>query len=764
MPNTPSRMARKQARRPKKKSRRWLTVIKALLILFAVGVVSGLGLFAYYASSAPTVTEAQLKSGGSPTLYDASNHVFTTLGVESRTYVHSDQIPQTLKDAVVSIEDRRFYQERWGIDPIRIVGATFSNVMGRLTGRSNGLQGGSTLTQQLIKLSVFSTKASDQTLKRKAQEAWLAIKLEQKYSKEQILEYYINKVYMDNAQRGMGTAAHYYFNKDLKQLDLSQLALLAGMPQSPAGYDPYEHPEAALNRRNEVLQAMVTNKKVSQAEANAAKAKPVTDGLAKKKAQTNDSTTDKVIDSYLTSVIKEVKKETGIDPYSENLKIYTNIDMKAQRRLYDIVNTNDYVTFPNDSLQTAVTITDPQTGRVIAQSGGRKTGNVRLAYNRATQNDRSNGSTMKPLLDYGPAIEYLNYSTYQQMEDAPYMWPGSDVPVNNIDHKFLGRISIRDALVKSRNPVAGRTLEAVGLAKGLNFLKGLGITLPSNQRVYPSAIGASATTEQEAAAYGAFANGGTYYKPSYVRKIVDMDGRTTTFEHQGTKAMKASTAYMITDILKSVMTRGTGIYARIPGLYEAGKTGTSDYGAPELKTNPALSGLAKDIWFTGYTTQRVMSIWTGYDKPLQNGLGASSNLIAQQIYKAMMSYLVDSENLPNQDWHKPSSVQVAHILKGSNPGTAVTGNTANTTRELYVRGHGPATQTAAIETPSSTSATSSTTSESTSTASTPAASTSSESSSSSVSDDTSATVPSSNTESSDTASSTESSAASTEQH
>lgn len=202
--------------------------------------------------------------------------------------------------------------------------------------------------------------------------------------------------------------------------------------------------------------------------------------------------------------------------------------------------------------------------------------------------------------------------------------------------------------------------------------------------------------------------------------------------------MKASTAYMITDMLKGVLTGGTGVYARIPGLHEAGKTGTSDYGDPELKSNPALSGLAKDIWFTGYTTQRTMSIWTGYDKPLQNGLGNDSNLIAQQIYKAMMSYLVESENLPNKDWHKPSSVLVEHILKGSNPGTAVTGNMANTTRELYVRGHGPSTKTAVADTPTSSSSTSSSVS-STSSSET----SSSSSSSSSVSSTSSSAVSSS---------------------
>ena len=211
MPNTPSRMARRRAPKPKAKKKRrwWLTTIKAILIAVLVVLIGGGSLFAYYASSAPKVTETELKAGGGSTVYDASGNQFMSLGVENRSYVSASQIPQQLKDAVVSIEDRRFYQERWGIDPIRIVGAFTRNVIGKITGNSNGIQGGSTLTQQLIKLSVFSTKASDQTLKRKAQEAWLAVKLEQKFSKEQILEFYINKVYMDNAQVGMGTAAKY---------------------------------------------------------------------------------------------------------------------------------------------------------------------------------------------------------------------------------------------------------------------------------------------------------------------------------------------------------------------------------------------------------------------------------------------------------------------------------------------------------------------------------------------------------------------------
>ncbi len=383
-----------------------------MLLIF----IAGVGLFSWYAKDAPEVTQAKLESGGSSTIYDRSGNEITTLGLENRDYVKASEIPQQLKDAVVSIEDRRFYDEKLGIDPVRILGAAFNN----MTGTGDGLQGGSTLTQQLIKLSVFSTKSSDQTLRRKAQEAWLAMQVQQKYSKDQILEYYINKVFMNYGQYGMSTGAKFYFNKSLKDLSLAQTAFIAGLPQSPAGYDPYEYPQKATQRRNAVIDAMLRDKKITAAAAKQAKATPITDGLQPKQQQTNTTTNDKVIDSYLTQVIAEVKKKTGLNPYTDNLDIYTNIDMSAQKRLYDIVNTDDYVSFPDDAFQTGVTMTDPDNGQVLAQIGGRKTGDVRLAYNRAAQNTRSNGSTMKPLMDYGPAIEYLNYSTYEQMTDEPY--------------------------------------------------------------------------------------------------------------------------------------------------------------------------------------------------------------------------------------------------------------------------------------------------------------------------------------------------------
>ena len=247
-----------------------LGALTALLALFVIGAT----VFFVYAKNAPELSENKLTSGVNSVIYDANGDKITSLGNENRTYIKTEDIPQQLKDAVVSIEDRRFYKHH-GVDPVRIVSASLSNV----TGSSAGLKGGSTLDQQLIKLSFFSTKKADQTLKRKSQEAWLAMQLDKEYSKEQILTFYINKVFMGYGTYGMETAAKYYYGKSLKNLDLAQTAMIAGIPNAPSTYNPYSSPKLATQRRNDVLDAMVANKKISQAQANEAKQEDVTDGL-----------------------------------------------------------------------------------------------------------------------------------------------------------------------------------------------------------------------------------------------------------------------------------------------------------------------------------------------------------------------------------------------------------------------------------------------------------------------------------------------------
>ncbi|MBW1605594.1 PBP1A family penicillin-binding protein [Lactobacillus sp. Sy-1] len=623
-------------------------IILGVLAFFVVVFALGTGLFFYYASSAPQITYNALSSDNSTKIYDSSGKVISRLGIQNREYVKSKNIPTQLKEAVVSIEDRRFYKEG-GVDPLRIIGAAFGN----LTDSSLGLQGGSTLTQQLVKLSVFSTAATDRTLKRKAQEAYLAIKVNQQYSKDQILEFYINKVYMGNNVYGMQTAAEYYYGKKLSKLSLPEFALLAGMPQSPTNYNPYQYPKYAKERRNQVLQAMVRNKEISQATADKAKAVSIKHGLAKTHRNTDvTSVNEKYIDAYLKQTLQELKAR-GYNTNS-GLKVYTNLNLSNQKYLYNLANHNSSIAFPNNQFQVGATMMNSNNGKVVAMLGNRKT-KVSFGLNRAVQTDRSSGSTMKPLMDYGPAIEYLHYPTYQTVQDTPFTYPGTTTKLMDFDDRYEGDISMRRALVESRNIPAIRTLQEVGIDRATEFLKGLGISQKSQYQLQ-NGIGAYISSEQEAAAYAAFANGGTYYKPYYINKIVEANGDVHNYSSKGTKAMSSATAFMITDMLKGVMTdsNGSGTAAKVDGLYEAGKTGTTQYPDNYLSSVPSYSSM--DSWFTGYTKNFSLSIWTGYDKPLEPNhyVSEQQSQIAQQIYKYEMAYA--SQNKPNVDWTKPNDV------------------------------------------------------------------------------------------------------------
>ncbi|WP_430732177.1 PBP1A family penicillin-binding protein [Apilactobacillus ozensis] len=634
----------KKGRFPVKKT------ILGILAFISLMIILGTGLFAYFASTSPQITYQSLSSDNSTKIYDDKKHVISRLGAQNRDYVKNNKIPTQLKQAVTSIEDRRFYKHK-GVDPIGILGAAASNV----TGSSLGLQGGSTLTQQLVKLSVFSTAYSDRTLKRKSQEAWLALKVERTYSKDKILEFYINKVYMGNNVYGMQTAAEYYYGKPLSKLSLPELALLAGMPQSPSGYNPYLYPEYATQRRNQVLNAMVRTKAISSEQAQQAKSVSVKKGLTKTHKKTELSTVkQKYIDSYLKQVIQELKSK-GLKTNS-GLKVYTNLDLSAQKHLYKLANNSPEVGFPNNRMQIGATLVDSQTGKVKAMLGSRKNNKVAFGLNRAVQTDRSSGSTMKPLMDYGPAIEYLKYPTYQLVNDTPYTYPGTSTSLKDFDYKYQGTITMHKALIESRNIPAIRTLQNVGINKATEFLSNLGITFNDTPNLQ-NGIGAYISSEQEAAAYAAFANGGTYHKPYLINKITFPDGKSTNYETKPVTAMSPETAFMITSMLKGVMNNqmGSGTEAKVPGLYEAGKTGSTQY--PDNSYKGVLPGYAAmDSWFTGYTKNYSLSIWTGYDRPVEVGnyLSANDLSIAQKIYKYEMQYI--SQNLSNEDWVKPANL------------------------------------------------------------------------------------------------------------
>ncbi|EFA24050.1 MULTISPECIES: penicillin-binding protein PBP1A [Streptococcus] len=625
-----------------------------LLTVFIAAIMLGGGLFLYYVSKAPALSESKLVATTSSKIYDSKNELIADLGSERRVNAQANEIPTELVNAIVSIEDHRFFSHR-GVDTIRILGASLRNLRG-----GGGLQGGSTLTQQLIKLTYFSTSTSDQTLSRKAQEAWLAVQLEQKATKQEILTYYINKVYMSNGNYGMQTAAQNYYGKDLKDLSLPQLALLAGMPQAPNQYDPYSHPEAAQERRDLVLSEMKSQGYISAEQYEKAINTPITDGLQSLRSGNNYPA---YMDNYLKEVIDQVEQETGYNLLTTGMEVYTNVDPAVQQRLWDIYNTDEYVNYPDDELQVASTIVDVTNGKVIAQLGARhQSSNVSFGMNQAVETNRDWGSTMKPITDYAPALEYDIYdSTASVVHDVPYNYPGTNTPVYNWDKSYFGNITLQYALQQSRNVTAVETLNKVGLDRAKTFLNGLGIDYPDMH--YANAISSNTTesnkkygasSEKMAAAYAAFANGGIYHKPMYINKIIFSDGSSKEFSDPGTRAMKETTAYMMTEMMKTVLTYGTGRGAYLSWLPQAGKTGTSNYTDDEIEKYIKNSGyVAPDEMFVGYTRKYSMAVWTGYSNRLTPIVG-DGFYVAAKVYRSMMTYL-STDDHPG-DWTMPEGL------------------------------------------------------------------------------------------------------------
>ena len=673
------------------KKKLWKKILIGIAAFVTVAIIAIVAIFAYYGATAPTIQASDLEGATETKILDKDGELIYSLGGEKRDLITSEQVPQLLKDAITSIEDKRFYSHM-GIDPIRIAGSFLRNAKaGQIT------QGGSTITQQLVKLAVFSTKKEDQTYKRKIQEIMLALQLERNYSKEQILTYYLNKVYMANNVYGFGTASHYYFNKELSDLTLPQVALLAGMPQAPNSYDPYANADQAKERRDLVLYSMKENGKITKEQYDQAVATPVTEGLIAHDNSVNSNDKALVYDSFVTMVLKEVQDKTGLDPYNDGLTIETTIDSKAQQRLFDILNTNDYIQYVNDKIQNAVVMLDTKTGAVRAVNGGRKQTTL-LGYNRVTDNSRSTGSTIKPVIDYGPAIEYLNYSTGQTIMDKRTTY-SNGVELNNWDFSHKGAMTLRTALVYSRNTTALQTFKAVGETNIKSFLNNLDIQIKNDGQDYlveSNSIGADISPIKMAAAYATFGNYGTYSKPYTVTKVTTRDGQVTEFKPEQKQAMKDSTAYMITDVLKDSFKYGFATQASIPGLPTAAKTGSSNYTVEQKRAMGAgdYDDIIPDSWFIGYSTDYTISAWTGYDNPYEQGGGVDTTEqeYSRLIYYYLMKYMAESSS--GDDWVQPDSVVKQQIEIGSDPlslpGPRTPANMIAT--ELFVKGHVPTAQ------------------------------------------------------------------------
>ncbi|MBU8567853.1 PBP1A family penicillin-binding protein [Virgibacillus pantothenticus] len=672
--NSQSRTARRKQKKAKKKPL-WKKILLSIVIIF---IVMGLGAgatAAYWIATAPDLDESKLSDPLASEFLDKDGKAFAVLGEKNRTKISYDDLPQVLIDAVTATEDARFF-EHSGIDLRRIGGAIIANIKNGF-----GSEGASTITQQVVEKSFLS---AEKKISLKVQEQWLALQLERDYSKEEIMEMYLNKIFYGSNAYGVAAAAETYFGKeDLNDLTLPEAAILAGLPQRPTAYNPFKNPELTKERMDTVLTLMVRHGKISEKEGEEARNVDIPSLLVEKKPETTP------YEGFLQQVEKEVKeKVNGADIYTDGLKIHTTIDQSAQKHVESLLTDSDAnpISYPDDEMQAAMTVLDTKTGAIRA-IGGRRNSEGKKELNYAIQNTTQAGSTFKPIISYGPAIEYNKISTYHQInDDKPYPIPGTNKTIRNWNRQYAGWMTARHALNQSLNVPAVKVLEEVGYDKAKEFAEGLGIKFADNKILIGDAIGGTKTEVtplQLAGAFRAFGNEGLYNEPYSVTKVEFPDGKTVELTPKAKPAMSDYTAYMMTDMMKTVVTEGTGKTANIPGLPVAGKTGTTSL--PEREGSP-------DAWFSGYTTNYTISAWVGgYQdeegkrEPIPDG----NTQIPLEMFKSTMTEL--SKDIETKDFVKPDSVVEAEVEKGSNPPAKPSAHTPadKIITELFVKGTEP---------------------------------------------------------------------------
>lgn len=604
-----------------------------LFIALCLVVFAGLGfgyIFAAY-QSLPAVGN-NMRPAVSSQVFDSHGRLITPLhSDQNRLPIDINKVPQNLQNAFIAAEDNRFY-EHIGIDPIGIFRAIFAN----LTNRGIA-QGGSTITQQLAKNAFLS---QEQTLKRKIQEAMLALEIEHKYSKKEILEMYMNQIYFGQGAYGIQTAAKTYFNKDVNELTLTQCAMLAGLPKSPNYYSPFNNLNEAKKRKNVVLDQMVKYGYVSAAEAEDAKNQDL--GLSK----SHQSKEADEYASFIDYVSQQVAKKYGDDAlYKEGLKIYTTMDVdkqhaavRAMRNLPNNYTDENGLTQP----QAAIVSIDPKTGHILAMVGGRG----QDSFNRASMAVRQPGSAFKPFV-YLTALQH-DMTPDTTMNDQPVTY-GSWSP-KNAGGSYSGTMTLSDALAHSVNTIAVQLADQVGTKNIIANAKKMGITtLDAKDDNLAMALGGltkGVTPLEMASAYGTFANKGVHVKPTAIVKILDRNGNVledaSTLEKEETKTrvMSEREAYEMTTMLEGVIDHGTGTAAAI-GRPAAGKTGTTDDN--------------KDAWFVGYTPDIVTAVWIGDDTGSHSLGEIYGGTIPAEIWKDYMSSATSDES--GGDFSAPSGME-----------------------------------------------------------------------------------------------------------
>ena len=635
-----SSFRRKKGKKTSKRKKR--KIFKVILIIFLgffiIGIIGFIAFMIYIATHAPEFSEENLYVSAPSIVLNKDGEEIAKLGAEKRVIISYDEIPEVLIDAIIATEDSRFFEHK-GVDWARFLKASIYQLLGQ-----SGAGGASTLTMQVSKKAYTNDEKSGiEGIIRKFTDVYVSMfVLEKNYTKEQILEFYVNSQWLAKNTYGVEQTALTYFGKSAKDLNVSEAAMIAGLFQAPGKYDPYKNPEATEIRRQNVLKLMLRHGYISKEEYEIAKKMTVEKIVIPKEESIYVSGEVSKYQSFIDVVVDEVKEKTGKNPYTSSMIIYTTLDTNIQDYVNDIMNG---VTFDweNDQVKAGVAVVNVKDGSIVAIGGGRNV-NVIDSYNYATEIENQIGSTAKPLYDYGPAIEYNNWSPYQGIVDEPTTYSGG-TPISNWDGSYQGFETVRVALAGSRNIPALKTFKNNDKAQIIEFTTNLGLTpeIYSCESGYTrkknkcinkedpndvvNATKASTLHEAHAiggyngesplsmaAAYAAFSNNGVYTEPYSFTKIVYQDtGEEFINDVQKTRAMSEETAYIISDMLATTAPVALGWSYNINGIRYAAKTGTTNY--PEkVMIDVGLPYYAvNDLWTVGYNTEYAIGVWYGYD-------------------------------------------------------------------------------------------------------------------------------------------------------
>ena len=604
-----------------------LAVTAAAVLFLLCGAVKTLGMDRWVDFDVYRITGCDRTS----IIYDGQSDMVTRLhGVQDRTWVSISELQPSTVYAFISAEDARFFEHE-GVDIIRIAGAIVADIKA-----GSYVQGASTISQQLIKLSHLT---SEKTISRKAEEAALAYEMERQYSKEDILEMYLNYVYFGGGYYGIEAAAKGYFGVHASDLTLDQSAMLAGILKSPSGYAPHINYSASINRRNNILRLMrdygyITDDEKKQASAG----RPTI--LHDKREEYSGYYTDAVTKSA-AALMGITVDELIRGGYS----IYSAMDSDIQHYCEEMFKNGEL--FPAEDSEAAIVVLEPSTGMVVAMVGGRSyTGGI--SFNRATDIRRQPGSVIKPVIAYAPAFEYLNYTAADMILDEETTF--ADYTPSNYGNKYYGWVTVREAVTKSLNVPAVKTLSAVGVYRAKDFAKRCGIEFDDKDDSLALALGGftyGVSPLQIAGAYSCFASGGIYNTPTLIKKITDRNGLTVyEYRQDSRRVMSEANAYILTSMLKSVVTEGTGHRLNTLDIPIAGKTGTV-----------GLANGNRDAWMAGYTPEYTAVVWQGYDS---DRLGLLPSSATGGTYPALMLYELFNHIYPDGrsgDFERPESVK-----------------------------------------------------------------------------------------------------------